>query len=246
MDGGAQLEPDAPSPLTRARLRATLTVDEAAMAAGITADEARWLEEGRLYRFADTDAAIAATIAYAGAVGALEAGARRGEEHARRSGRRAGRRALAVAAALAVAGGIAAAVLAATHEGGPHAGPASAQQTGTVSAAGAPAPGATAAGAATAAAPAPLPVIVDAVDAAGRPTATRTLVRRLRTLGYRVGRVATAGRTDEPDTAVYFEQGGAAAGARLGRVLGVPARPLPAGDDPRRLVVVVGRSGLGR
>lgn len=241
MDGGAQPEPDALFPLTRARLRATLTVDEAATAAGITADEARWLEEGRLYRFPDTDAAIAATIAYAGAVGALEAGARRGEEHARRSGRRAGTRALAVAAALAVAGGIAAAVLAATHDGSPHAGPASAQRSGT-----APIAAAADTGVATTAAPSPVPVIVDAVDAAGRPTATRTLVRRLRALGYRVGRVAAAGRTDEPDTAVYFEQGGAAAAARLARVLGVPARPLPAGDDPRRLVVVVGRSGLGR
>ena len=70
------LAPSDSSPLARARIRGRLTVEQAAAAAGLSADEARWLEEGRLYRFADADAAIAATIAYAGVLGVLAEEAR--------------------------------------------------------------------------------------------------------------------------------------------------------------------------
>src|SRR6266511_349187 len=57
------------SPLAAARLRRQLTVAEAARRAGIGEDEARWLEEGRVYRFRSTDAAMLALLLYATALG---------------------------------------------------------------------------------------------------------------------------------------------------------------------------------
>jgi hypothetical protein len=39
---------------------------------------------------------------------------------------------------------------------------------------------------------------------------------------------------------VYFPPGGEKIGRRLANQLGVTARPLPAGKNPRRLVVIVG------
>src|SRR5437667_12050461 len=57
------------SPLARARLHRQLTVEETARRAGISAEEVRWLEEGRVYRFPTPDAALAATVLYASALG---------------------------------------------------------------------------------------------------------------------------------------------------------------------------------
>jgi hypothetical protein len=58
--------------------------------------------------------------------------------------------------------------------------------------------------------------------------------------------VSRAGRFDYPETSVYFPPGGEKIGRRLADQLGVSARPLPAGKNPRRLVVIVGpRRALG-
>ena len=57
------------SPLARARLHRQLTVEETARRAGITAEEVRWLEEGRVYRFPKPDDALMATALYATALG---------------------------------------------------------------------------------------------------------------------------------------------------------------------------------
>lgn len=245
------------SPLARARIRGTLTLEQAAASAGISADEARWLEEGRLYRFADADAAIAATIAYAAALGALAEGARTSAAHAESRARRPRRRRLVLAAAALLAIGIAIAVAAAALEQSGSAGKGAAAKAAGQVATPAPAAAAQAAsagiGGTTAdgtlngagGGPAIGALVVDTVDAAGRPAAARALAARVRKLGYRVGRVTSARRTDEPDTAVYFEPGGDAAATRLARALGLPSRPLPAGANPRRLVVVIGQHGLG-
>lgn len=243
------------SPLARARIRDTLTLEQAAARAGITTDEARWLEEGRLYRFADADAAIAATIAYAAALGALAEGTRASTARRNTRARRPRRRWLVLAAMSLLAIGIAIAVATAALQqpgsagkGTAAAGAAEAAtraQAATVQPA--PARDGTAAGdgnaRGTGVAPPVGALVVDTIDAAGRPAAARALAARVSKLGYRIGRVTTAGRTDEPDTAVYFEPGGAAAGARLALALGLPSRPLPGGKNPRRLVVVIGRQG---
>src|SRR2546430_4801016 len=57
------------SPRARARLHRQLTVEETARRAGITAEEVRWLEEGRVYRFPKPDDALIATALYATALG---------------------------------------------------------------------------------------------------------------------------------------------------------------------------------
>jgi hypothetical protein len=64
------LEPDGEeSPLARARLHRQLTIEETAKRAGITAEEVRWLEEGRVYRFPRPDDALIATALYSTALG---------------------------------------------------------------------------------------------------------------------------------------------------------------------------------
>src|SRR6266496_4000043 len=57
------------SPLARSRLHRQLTVEETARRAGISVEEVRWLEEGRVYRFPTPDAALVATLLYASALG---------------------------------------------------------------------------------------------------------------------------------------------------------------------------------
>src|SRR3954465_13950468 len=57
------------SALARARLHRQLTVEETARRAGISVEEVRWLEEGRVYRFARPGDALPATIPYASALG---------------------------------------------------------------------------------------------------------------------------------------------------------------------------------
>ena len=57
------------SPLARARLHRQLTVEETARRAGISVEEVRWLEEGRVYRFARPDDALAAAVLYTSALG---------------------------------------------------------------------------------------------------------------------------------------------------------------------------------
>src|ERR671929_1117118 len=64
-----QLDGGGDSPLARARVHRQLTLDETARRAGITPDEAKWLEEGRVYRFASADDALLAAILYGSALG---------------------------------------------------------------------------------------------------------------------------------------------------------------------------------
>src|SRR5881227_3379284 len=57
------------SPLARARVHRQLTLEETARRAGITPEEAQWLEEGRVYRFATSDDALLAALLYGTALG---------------------------------------------------------------------------------------------------------------------------------------------------------------------------------
>src|SRR6266498_2007334 len=64
------LEPNGEeSALARARLHRQLTVEETARRAGISVEQVRWLEEGRVYRFPTPDDALVATLLYATALG---------------------------------------------------------------------------------------------------------------------------------------------------------------------------------
>lgn len=222
MSVAAQLEPREPSPLAAARLHRKLTVAEAARRAGVTEEQIEWLEDGRVYRFPTADDALLAAVLYATALGidADEARTLARLPVAPKPARFSPSRIAGAAAAVALLVAIAVALVAG------FGGDAKKQQA-----------------AATA-----LPtwkLNVDVLNGGGDIYYTRTLASKIGALGYKIKRVAKANRFDYPQTAVYFEPGGDAYGRRLAEQLGVDAKPLPGGTDPRRLVVIAGKPHFG-
>ena len=209
------------SPLATARLQRQLSVEEAADRAGLTPDQVRWLEDGRLYRFPSPDKAVLAVLLLAGALDLDERGVRRLAGlplPPRRS--RAARVVGSLAVLAAVGAGVGAVVLA---RGGDD-GPSRAERI--------------------AAAEAKLPprwkVSTVVLNGSGDVNRTRSVASRIGAMGYLIERVSRADRFDYRQTNVYYPPGGEALAARLARELGVAARPLPGGANPSRLVVVVG------
>jgi transcriptional regulator with XRE-family HTH domain len=220
------------SPLGRARLHRQLTVDDTARRAGISAEELRWLEEGRIYRFADSDRALLATMLVASALGV---------DH---------REALALAGLpvppkplganplrrLAAVGAIGAAGLALTlalvlARNGPGTPPSAKPST---------------AASAAATLPAPWAIKVVVLNGSGDIVYTRSVASRIQALSYRVVDVGKAGSFNYPQTQVYYPPGAEAIGLRLAKQLAAPLEPLPGGNDRMRLVVIVGpRRGPG-
>jgi hypothetical protein len=206
-----------PSPLARARVKRQLTADEAAKRAGLTAEEIGWIEDGRLYRFGSSEKATLALLLYATAL-----------DVSRREARRlAGlpvlepksRSRLAVLAAIAATViGIAATFSLPRLVDGTSSEPAAGMTN----------------------VPAPWKISVDVLNGSGDIAYTRRIADRIGSMAYQIKRVSRAGRFDYPETAVYFPPGAEAIGSRLAHQLGVAARPLPAGKNPRRLVVIVG------
>jgi hypothetical protein len=88
--------------------------------------------------------------------------------------------------------------------------------------------------------PKPWQLHIDVLNGNGDINWTRQIASRIAALGYQVTRVARGDRFDYAQTAVYYQPGGRAVAARLGRQLNVATRPLPGGKNPRRLVVIVG------
>jgi transcriptional regulator with XRE-family HTH domain len=223
MSVAPQLDQQEPSPLASARVQRKLTVEEAARRAGLTPEQLEWLEEGRVYRFPTADDALVAVVLYAAALGIDQDEAR---ALARlpvlpRPERYPRTRIISAAAGVVVL-----AALAVTLLGGfesdtkPHG--ANAKPL--------------------------LPawrLSVDVLNGGGDIYYTRALASKVGGLGYKIKRVARANRFDYPNTAVYFEPGGDAYGNRLARQLGVQAKPLPGGSDPRRLVVIAGPPRIG-
>jgi LytR cell envelope-related transcriptional attenuator len=83
-------------------------------------------------------------------------------------------------------------------------------------------------------------VAVDVLNGSGDINHTRRVADRIGSLAYHIARVRRADRFDYPETAVYYQPGGKAIASRLAGELDVETKPLPGGDDPRRLVVIVG------
>jgi hypothetical protein len=206
-----------PSPLARARVKRQLTPDEAARRAGLTLAEVEWIEDGRLYRFGSSEKATLALLLYATSLGIGRREARRLAGlpviEASRSSRIT---ALAAFAAITFAVVLAVAV------------PALLDRSGSNQ------------GAATAGLPAPWKISVDVYNGSGDIQYTRRLADRIGSMAYQIKHVARAQRFDYPETAVYFPPGGERIGERLADQLGVPARPLPAGKNRLRLVVIAG------
>jgi hypothetical protein len=209
------------SPLAAARLHRQLTVDEAAKRAGLTTDEVEWLEEGRVYRFPSTDAALIATLLYATAIGVdhrearilagLPVAPRPVETVAR------GRRLLVLTVVAAAVAALVAVLIVL---------PGSSNRPGSA--------------VADSLLPAPWKIQVDVLNGSGDINYTRQVASRIQSLAYRIGRVTRAPHFGQARTVIYFEPGGDGIARRLARQLGVPTSPLPGGANPRRLVVIVG------
>ena len=213
------------SPLARARVHRQLTVDEAARRAELAPEEVQWLEEGRLYRFPTSDHALLATLLYATALGIDH---REAQELAglpveplparmnpvRRFGAMTAFAALVLAAVLAIA-------FARSESSKPsHRGAASPTSAATL--------------------PAPWAIKVVVLNGSGDIVYTRTVASHVQALGYKITHVGRASAFNYPQTQVYYPPGGAAIGERLAKQLDVPMQPLPGGNDPRRLIVIVG------
>lgn len=222
MSVAPQLDPLDPSPLASARIHRKLTIEEAARRAGVTPDQIEWLEAGRVYRFPSADDALLAAVLYATSLGIDADEARR---LARipvepRPDRYARGKVVGAGVAVVLLAALAVALLGAVG-GDSKRHPASTAQL-----------------------PAPWKLTVDVLNGGGDIYYTRQLADKIGALGYKIHRVAKADRFDYPDNVVYFEPGGDAIGRRLAQQLGVDARPLPGGTNPRRLVVIAGRPRL--
>ena len=208
------------SALTTIRLQRKLTVEEAAKRAALWPDQVEWLEEGRLYRFPSSNAAVLALLRYATSLGIDHREARRlsGMPVEPPTRRHLARWIAAGAAAALVTTLTLALVLGLGRDEGRSSAP---KNT-------------------TALAP-PWKIAVDVLNGGGDINYTRTIASRVGAFGYRIEHVTKANRFDYRETAVYFEPGGAPLARRLASQLGCgTTSPLPAGRNPRRLVVIVG------
>src|SRR5436305_11083381 len=222
MELARPLDPPSPEPnsgLTALRLQRKLTLDEAAKRAALWPDQVQWLEEGRLYRFPSSNAAVLALLRYATSLGI---------DHREARGlsglpvepppRRPFARWIAAAGAAVLLTVLGTALFLAFGRGG-----------GLTS------------GARAASLPAPWKVTVDVLNGDGDINYTRQLADRVGSFGYRLGHVTKAGRFNYQRTFVYFEPGGVELAKRLASQLGCgTVSPLPGGRNARRLVVIAG------
>jgi transcriptional regulator with XRE-family HTH domain len=220
MEPAHPLEPDGEgSPLARARLHRHLTLAETARRAGISEEQAQWLEEGRVYRFPTPDDALVAALLYGTALGVDNREARElaGLPVPAAVPTRSRTPRLAVLAAVATGIALLAALLL-VPRGGAHR---------TVADAGA-------------VLPPPWRVDVNVLNGSGDINYTRTVASHVQAFGYQITDVGRADSFNYPQTAVYFPPGCDALATRLGRELGVATKPLPGGTGPCKLWVIVG------
>jgi transcriptional regulator with XRE-family HTH domain len=207
------------SPLARARLHRRLTVDETARRAGITAEEVRWLEEGRVYRFPKPDDALIATALYATALGLDNREARElaGLPVPPQPIERSRLPRLLVVGAVVIALAVFAALLLIPRS--------SDKQTQA---------------GASAILPPPWRIPINVLNGSGDINYTRQVASRIGAFGYSIKKVGRADNFTYPQTAVYFPPKCEGVAFRLAKQLGVPTKPLPGGAGPCQLYVIVG------
>ena len=207
------------SPLARARLHRQLTIEETARRAGISEEYARWLEEGRVYRFPSADDAMLAALLYGTALGIDNREARElaGLPVPAVPVERSPLPRLLVLGVILVALVVVAAVvlIPQSRSGGNATG-------GAV------------------ALPPPWRVDVNVLNGSGDINYTRQVASRVQALGYSVNHVGRADTFGYPQTAVYFPPSCESLALRLAKQIGVTTKPLPGGSGPCRLWVIVG------
>ena len=207
------------SPLARARLHRQLTVEETARRAGITAEEVRWLEEGRVYRFPKPDDALIATALYATALGLDNREARElaGLPVPPQPIERSPLPRLLVVGGVVIALAVFATLLLIPRSGGKP------TQGGL-----------------SAILPPPWRIPVNVLNGSGDINYTRQVASRIGAFGYSIKKVGRADNFTYPQTAVFFPPKCDGVAVRLAKQLGVPTKPLPGGAGPCQLFVIVG------
>jgi len=207
------------SALARARLHRQLTVEETARRAGISVEEVRWLEEGRVYRFPRPDDALAATVMYASALGIDNREARElaGLPVPPLPVERNPLPRLVVIGAVVIALAVFTTLLVVPRSGGRH-------TTGGVDAI----------------LPPPWKIPVTVLNGSGDINYTRQVASHVGAFGYTIKKVGRASNFAYPQTAVYFPPPCEGVALRLAKQLGVPTKPLPGGSGSCQLFVIVG------
>ena len=218
----------ASSPLVTARLRRRLSLEEAAALTSLDVDEIRSLEESRTYRFQTATDAIAATVVYASALGITDREARElaGLPVESVLERWSLRRWAIVLGFVAVVAAFMIFVL----------------RPQLLPVEPPPAPAAPAATPTAAPLAERWEIQVDVYNGSRRGNAASSIANEVAGFAYRIGDVRNADRRTYTETSVYYPPGGEAIARRLAGELGVGVTALPGGDDPNRLVVIVGRS----
>jgi transcriptional regulator with XRE-family HTH domain len=208
------------SPLARARIHRQMTLEETARRAGITPEQARWLEDGRVYRFGSADEALLSALLYGTALGIDNREARElaGLPVPAAPVERNPLPRLIVVGAILIALAIAGSVVLVSQTGGTN-------STHTT-------PGAIL--------PPPWRVDVNVLNGSGDINYTRQVASRVQAFGYQIKHVGRADSFNYAQTAVYFPPGCEALATRLGRQIGVATKPLPGGTGACRLFVIVG------
>ena len=224
-----------PSSLAVARTRRRLTMEGAAERASLTPEAVEVLEESRLYRFSSLREAVAATILYSAALGISQ---REAQGLAGLPTRDRLLESSAPARLVALGAFVAAIALLVWFVVVPRFG----EETSVEPVAAEPeillpAPEL----------PAPLPehsdIDVDVLNGTTAELAARRVADTVSELSYGVGRIENATRTDYPETRVFYTPGSSAIAERLAFDLGVGILELPSGDEPLRLIVIVGAEG---
>jgi transcriptional regulator with XRE-family HTH domain len=207
------------SPLARVRLHRQLTLEETARRAGLSLEQAQWLEEGRVYRFPSSDDALVATLMYGTALGIDNREARElaGLPVPPHPVERNPLFRLIVIGAILIALTVMATLLLAPRSGGK-------QSSATASAI----------------LPPPWRVDVTVLNGSGDINYTRQVASRVGAFGYGIKKVGRADAFNYPQTAVYFPPKCEGVATRLAKELGVATKPLPGGTGPCQLYVIVG------
>lgn len=214
------------SPFGAARLSRRLTLEEAAARAQMDVEAVKSLEENCVYRFGSNADALAAALVYAASLGITEREARRlaGLPVPSRIEPWSLHRMLAALAFLLTCTALIWFV--ARPQLFP-AGPAAAARPARP-------------------APVPLParwkIHVDVFNGTTVGNAAAGLANKIAGLAYGIGTVRDAKERNYERTLVYYPPGAADIAKRLAGELGVGTAALPGGDDPHRLVVIVGRT----